>query len=88
MIGPNSGGAAKLEILQKLHDVENVLSKARKHVEYFEAVKNTCFFDGYCEGKLALILNLDPTFKRNDVGAGALDGHPVPVDNFTVFIGV
>src|SRR6266404_4217653 len=55
------------EILQKLHNIENILGEARKQVTYWEALENTCLLDGYCEGKLSLILYLNVLIKDNDI---------------------
>jgi hypothetical protein len=74
------------EILQKLQDVGDVLREAREHAQYFEALKNACFLDGYCEGSLALILNMNVALESDDVGSGICDGHTTSVQNLTVLI--
>ncbi len=46
---------SQLELLKKLHDVQNVLRERRKQVQYAEALKNTCFLDGYLKNELSLL---------------------------------
>ena len=77
---------SQLELLKKLHDVQNVLRERRKQVQYAEALKNTCFLDGYLKNELSLVLYLDVVMKGNDVGRCGLGAQSRAVDDIAICI--
>jgi hypothetical protein len=65
------------DVLQNLHDVNDL---SRKHIEqarYWQRMESTCLLDGYTEGHLALIVNLDITREVECMQVG-IHGHSVP----------
>ena len=75
------------EILQKLHGVERELSEVIKQAHYRERFKDTCLLQGYCDGKISLILHFEANWKINGVSTLHAARHPRgTLQQFTILI--
>jgi hypothetical protein len=77
---------SQLDILQKLHDVEDVLGKCRQQSEYWNAFENICILDAYTNGQLSLIFHLDIVCKMNDASASPFGKPALSVPNLALCV--
>lgn len=79
---------SQLQILKKLHDVQDEIRKAREQAVYWDALTRTgfCFLQGYRDGKLSLILNFDSRPKSNAMTGGSRQGDSSAFGNHSALI--
>ena len=77
---------SRSDILQKIHDVENVLREARQNAEHRDAVVDTCFRQSYSDRKLPLILNCNSTLEIDSSRTGTLSCPRISPVRLTILI--